>query len=548
VKEKSFRSPSFEDLRALLKIEPAETNKALLITGLMFIASSGAAIGSPGVEALFFDRVGVENLPYMYVALGILIAASSLAITALMGRVNRVRLYMSLPLGMAASLVGARFLLAFDFNWFYPLLWLGMELFWTLLNLFTWGLAGLSFDTRQAKRLFPLFSAGGIVGLTVGGLMTKPLVGWLNTENLLLVWAITLVAAFGLARAISGQVSSRSVGQARKPAPFFERVIEGFDFVRRSELLRWMAWAAALFAVLYYAVVFPFSKAATAQFPDLNSLTAFLGIFQGASMGAAFLASLLFANRIYARFGLMTAILILPLLYLSGFSVLLVLPAFSVLVIFRFCQLFWSEGVSEGANQALFNLVPLEKREQTRTFVRGVVNPLGVSVVGGMLLASENLPNSVMALIGAAGAVVTVALVWNARKSYVQALMDALRSGGSHLIESDAISFTVFRRDPAALAALTAGLAGADRSTRRVSAEILSEIGATEALDAIVPALEDSDPVVRAALLKAISRSGASSAILEVLNLLHDHEPEVRLEAVMALRRLAGYPAGLAAQ
>ncbi|HEX9617874.1 MAG TPA: HEAT repeat domain-containing protein, partial [Anaerolineales bacterium] len=512
-----------------MKIRPAETGMVALLTALMLVTMAGAAIGSPGIEALFFSRVGVQFLPQMYLILGVVIVVTSLAITALLGRVDLKRLYVALPLVMAGLLIAARFLIASDFNWFYPPLWLGMNVSWALLNLFIWGLAGMVCDTRQAKRLFPLFGAGGILGLTGGGLVTKPLVHWLGTENLLLVWSTTLVLAFFLAQAIARTQGQARPGGRRRDTPWFEGVKQGYEFARRSVLIRWMAIAAVLFAVLYYSVVFPFSKAVAAEFIREDDLTAFLGVFQGASMGTAFLASLLLSNRLYARFGFMTMIFAYPVLYFLGFSTLLVSAVFPLLVAFRFTQLVWSEGVSEGANQAMYNLVPSDQREQTRAFVRGVANPAGVSLIGGILLLSESiLPRGSMFVLGMLAAAVTAYLVWQARGAYGQALVEALRAGRPQLFFSEEEPFGGFRRDASAVRVVIEGISSPEVAVRRVSAEILGNLAVPEAVDAMVAALDDADPAVRAALLRSLARAGAIRAILEVVSALEDLDPQVR--------------------
>ncbi len=60
-------------LAEVLKIRPGEERMASLMIGLMLFASAGYTVGNTGVEALFFARYGVQFLPYMYMALGLLI-------------------------------------------------------------------------------------------------------------------------------------------------------------------------------------------------------------------------------------------------------------------------------------------------------------------------------------------------------------------------------------------------------------------------------------------------------------------------------------------
>jgi len=531
----------------LLKIQPGEGVLVALVTSIMFAANFGGAVGSPGIEALFYSRFGVEFLPYMYIILGLVSPLTSILMTGLMARVRATRLYMIMPLVMAILLVGARMLVVADLTWFYAVLWLGMNVFWILQSLFSWGSAGLVCDTRQAKRLFPLFGVGGIVGLALGSLATRPLVNVVGTENLLLFWSFGLLAAFILEQRVLS-LGSVQLGSefGRSDTGFLEHLKQSYRTVRSSSLLSWMAIAAVLFAVLYYSLVFPFATAVSNEYPDEASLAAFLGTFQGIATGVAVVASLFFANRLYSRFGFMTTILVYPIIYLVGFSIVAASASFAALTLFRFVQIFWSEGVSEGANQAMFNVVPPEKRERARTFIRGVANQFGVSLAGVVLLLGDRvLPTQYLYLIGAGAAAFTTYFVWNARKSYGAAVVSALRAGQSHIFYSEEQPFGGFRQDARAVATAVDGIHSPEIAVRRVAADILGRLSVTEATDAIVNALDDEDASVRVALLRALGSARASPALLEVAVLLEDPDPEVRQEAIATITKLTGYPKGV---
>ena len=113
-------------LAEVLKIHPGEERMATLVIGLMLFASAGYTLGNTGVEALFFSRYGVEFLPYMYMALGLLSFFITLGVTALLGRVRHEILYVVLPIVVAALLVGGWALLFTKLDIVYPILWLGM--------------------------------------------------------------------------------------------------------------------------------------------------------------------------------------------------------------------------------------------------------------------------------------------------------------------------------------------------------------------------------------------------------------------------------------
>src|SRR5689334_6396502 len=109
------------------KIRPEEQRMAALLVGLMLFTSAGGSIGGNAIEALFFARFGVTLLPYMYVVLGLFSFGMSFAITALMGRVARERLYVALPIVLGGVLMAERLVILLDLKWFYAVMWLAMN-------------------------------------------------------------------------------------------------------------------------------------------------------------------------------------------------------------------------------------------------------------------------------------------------------------------------------------------------------------------------------------------------------------------------------------
>jgi HEAT repeat protein len=531
-----------------LQVRPGEGRLVTWLVLLMFLPSAGGAIGSPSVEALFYARFGVQYLPYMYVALGLVTLVTSLLLTALLGRASRRRLYLTLPVVLGALLIMARVLVGLRLNWFYPVLWLGMYLLWTLQASLTWGLAGTVCNTRQAKRLFPLFGAGGILGIAVGGLITRWLVSRLGTENLLLVWAGALLISFLIVRSLTRGLRERRA-RAGHSARLIDDVARGFQFVRRSPLMRRIALAALLLSLLLFTIAFPFSQAVARQFPNEDALTGFLGVFQGLTTAAAFVAALFIANRFYAWLGFMGALLALPLLYFGGFGLLLVVNTFTVLAAFRFTQMAWLQGISGTAYQAIFNVVPPGWREQTRAFVDGVPTQIGTVTVGVVLiLGHASLQPWHLYLGGAAAAAIAALVIWRARQAYSLALAEALRAGQPQVFLSEQQPFGGFQRDAAAVNAVLAGLADPDPVVRRVSAEVLGSVPVPAAVGAAVNALSDPDVHVRVAALHSLATAQAASAMLDIAALLADPEPEARWQAVETLRQLAGHSRGLALQ
>ncbi len=541
-------------LAELLAIRPGEGRLAGLLLGVMIITSAGSAAGSAGIDTLFFARFGVQYLPYMYMLLGVVTMTASLAVTAWLGRMPARRLYILLPLLLGLFLLAARLLLVLDLRLIQPVLWLGKEVVNTLIGFTVWGAAGVVCDPRQARRLFPLFGAGRILGTVLGGLGTAWFVSLAGAENLVLLWMGAMLLAFFFSRLLlgSGAGSPPSRRAARHRTPGFIREIgEGYQYIRGSRLMRWISAASVLFSVLFFSLALPFSRSATLQFPDEAALAGFLGAFQGISTAAAFLVSLLLTNRLFARFGIMSMILVFCLIYLFGFGAMVVAPVFVVIAGFRFVQTLWLSGIADPAYQAMFNVVPPARRDQVRTFMGGVPDQAGTFIAGLVLLIGEQaFTPAQLALLGFLAAAACSYVIWQARRAYHSALVEALRAGRPQVFFSEEEPFGGFRQDSAARLALLAGIRDEDRTIRRVSTEILSQVQIPEAVPALIEALRDTDASVRVHALRALASTLASTiastlakgqaagAVDGMLLLLTDHDPEVRMEALRSLSQM----------
>ena len=256
-----------------------------------------------------------------------------------------------------------------------------------------------------------------------------------------------------------------------------------------------------------------------------------------ASNSAALLASLLLANRLFARFGVPTMVLALAVVYLAGFAVLaLGASSFAALLGFRFVQMVWVNGVWITGWQALFNVVPAERRTRTRTFMDGGPLQLGVVAAGALLiLADRVLAVSHLYVVAAGAAGLAVWSMWRARRAYGRALTEALRVGNPDVFRPEEEPFGGFRGDADAHARVVAGTADPDPAVRRVSVEVLADTATPDAVPALVRALGDADPQVRGAAVRGLVRGGDPSGVEATRSLHHDPDPRVRARAAGAL-------------
>jgi HEAT repeat protein len=307
--------------------------------------------------------------------------------------------------------------------------------------------------------------------------------------------------------------------------------------------MRLTAYASVLFSVLFFAIAFPFNKVVTASFPDEAGVAGFLGLFSSITTAVTFVVSLVLANRVYARLGIVNSVLLMPLTYLFGFAVFAGLYSLNGGVIARFSQLVILSGVAGTAWNALFNVVPSEKRGQVLAFNNGVPSQIGVVLSGLLLILGERALTTTQIFL--MGILVTLAcgfLVWRMRAAYGQALVEALRAGRLEVFSSEETAFAGLQGDAAALTVATRALQDSKPATRRLAAEILGKMHNLSAVPSLTSRTADPEAGVRAAALKALGELQAASALAVIASSLGDTDEVVRLQALTALTRLEVEP------
>ena len=525
-------------LASLLNIRTDEISLVVLVGLLFMCLQAGAGMGDNAATALFLLRLGANFLPYMYLALGGLNFVLALGYAAGIGRFKKDSFFLALIAGSAVLLLLERVAIFWPFPALYPAIWLTMSGIALLLGTFLWNLAGEVCDARQAKRLFPLFTSAGILGSVLGNLLTGAIARALATENLIVLYAALLGVSLALTHRITKK-SVISVSKRQSSQTLFDEFRLGFDFVRKSQLMRLIAYASILFSILFFGIAFPFNKVASASFTDEAQVAGFLGLFTSVTTGITFLVSLFLANRMYSRLGIVNSVLLMPIAYIFGFVYFGLSYTLTGAVAARFVQLVVLSGVAGTAWNALFNVVPSQQRGQVLAFQNGVPSQIGVVLSGLLLIFGERILTSQQILwVGIPIAFVCGILVWRMRFAYGDALLAALRAGRVEVFRPEAAGFAGFQNDPLALRVALKALQDPKLSTRRLAVEMLTRMNATAAVPALITALTDSEASVRSASLRALGDLKANEATASIYAGLEDEDYDVRLAGLIALRQI----------
>jgi HEAT repeat protein len=527
---------------SLFQIRADESRLVAFVAALFAFVEIGRNIGANAADGLFLIRFGTAYLPHMTVALGALTFIVTLSYTIGLGRFYRGAFFIAVLFAFAALLLIERAALFLDLALLYPILWLTVNTLSAILGTLLWNVAAEVCDARQAKRMFSLFTSAGILGGVLGNLVTGALAKLIGTDNLLVLYAALLLLAAALARGIVRAFFKKDAARGAR-ANWLAELRVGFDFVRASPLMRLIAFSSILFSILYFSVYIPFSRIVSTAYPNDADLAGFLGLFSGTITLLTLVISLFVANRLYARIGVVNAVLLLPITYCVGFALFAVNATFAIAVGIRLAQMVVMNGLAGAAWGAFFNVVPSDKRAQVQSFDGGVTTQIGTMLSGILPILGERvlMPAQIF-IAGLVIAFATAYLVWRMRDAYGRALVDALRAGFLDVFTATRRGFQHLSADANAQHALFDGLADAQAARRRLSAEILGKLGDRRAIAPLTRALDDADVEVRCAALAALVQLDARDAMDAIAKRARDAQASVRANALDALSALSSLP------
>ena len=488
-------------LERLLKVRPSERRLVGLVAVVFAGTQSTHALSVNAADTLFFSRFGVDNLPAMFMILGVVSALALAAYTAALGSLPRDAFYPGLLVAGALVMVVLRLSVFIDARWVYAVIWVTTNMLLLVTLTFMWNVAGDVVDTRSGKRLFPVFASAGVLGGFLGNVMTGPLTSVIGAPNLLVVIAGLLVATAFVVRRVALGIDI--VPRRVRPLTEIKRSLE---LGMSSPLLRLAAAGLILGSALFSLVVFPFSVEVAAAFETEAEIASYLGLFSAAATAATFVVALFVANRLFARFGVVTAWFVVTVVYVGGFAVLLASLTLVTASVFRFLQWIGVNAISGTARTALFNVIGSEDRGAVIAAYAAVPAQIGVAAAGALLMVSRQIGPRSSTAIALVLALVLSAVVWRMRRLYSGALLDALQQGQVATFAGSAPGALSAGVTAEAVAVATAGLTDASAQVRRLSVAMLGRMEATDTAPLVTEMLQDRDLEVRLAALDSLGR------------------------------------------
>ena len=303
--------------------------------------------------------------------------------------------------------------------------WVGRVFFvWiSVFNLFVvsifWSVLADCFSNAQGRRLFGFIAAGGTAGTFVGPLMAASLVTALGPVALTLGAALLLEAALqcfyrlyprdGEALANDdddGAGAATAKGDAR---PIGGAVLAGLALIARSPYLLGLCGYLLLHTAASTFLYFEQGRIVAGAFADTASRTRFFALVDLGVSTLTLLLQLFVTGRLMRRFGVGTALVLLPLASALAFAAVALSPTVGVLAGAQALRRAFDYAIARPAREVLFTVVGREAKYKAKNAIETVVYRGGDAISGWI---SAGLGALGVGFAGLAALAIPLAALW----------------------------------------------------------------------------------------------------------------------------------------
>jgi MFS family permease len=514
-------------------IHEDEVGLFLWTVALLFLVRSAGILLNNYAETAFLKRYGVEYMPIVNMVNAVATFFVMGAMAGFMTRMPGARLFSRLFVFCGLSVAMIRAAIPYGIDLIYPVLFMLKSQYEVLLALLFWNLANDLFNTRQSKRLFPLITAGGVVGQILGSFSTPFIANRLQLDNLLWVYVVTAFAG-GWTVLAMGRRYPTLLFQQKKDREDKKRtsMIEEFKtllpLIRSSILFKLLIVLTFMPNVVIPIMNYQFNYAVNDQFATESGMIEFFGYFRGV-LNIVSLIILMFVGKLYDRFGLAVALMFHPFNYILVFLTFLFrFDAWSAMYA-RMSSNILRTTINIPATAVVTGLFPDQYRAMVRPFLRGTIVRIGLFLGSGLILLSENLFHPrYLSLVAMPFVLAWVVAPFVLKRRYAAILLDLIAEKPKNFHSMDPDKLSQVLRDKQVQQILLDKFLEESGESRLWYGKLLQSVDFPDLDRHLSVAIEkEEDPSIKIKLIALLSNQAGPEVVKLFGDSVENAEPEV---------------------
>ena len=372
----------------LTNIRREEMRIVLLMMLYGFLAMTSYYVVKPVRNALFVERLGAENLPYVYILTAIVVSLVMIVYSRYVNRIGHIALIVGTLVFLSLNLIAFRWLLieetfltsGFFYIWgkLYPLL---------LVSQF-YLVANLLFTTRQARRLFGPITLGLILGGIAGSSIAGTAANIVGSENLLFAAALFPLGCAGIVISLAPAMQDREGGRSGRLVGNLSG--DAVKLLFESAHLRWIATILLVTILVGTLIDWQFNRAVELYVPGEDQKTEFFGRFFLGLNVASVMIQVVLTTFVLRKFGVGIGLLALPAGLLLSTVGLLLLPILLMATLVKGAEGALRYSLDQSTRELLFLPVPTDVKYKVKPLIDLAVYRGGTGLGGVLLLVFTN--------------------------------------------------------------------------------------------------------------------------------------------------------------
>ncbi len=532
-------------IRRWFNVNDAEIGLFLWTVALLFLVRSSGILLNNYAETAFLKRYGVEYMPIVNMVNAVVTFFIMGVMTGFLTRLPGARLLSRLFIFCGLSMAGIRVIIPLGIDLIYPVLFMLKSQYEVLLALLFWNLANDLFNTRQSKRLFPLITAGGVVGQILGSFATPLVARLLYLDDLLLIYMVTTLAGAWAVQAMGRRYPTllfqqKKEGQQKKRPPMIEEFKMVLPLMKSSVLVKILVLLTFMPNVVIPIMNYQFNFAVNEQFATESGLIEFLSYFRGI-LNIISLVILLFVGKLYDRFGLPVALMFHPFNYLLVFITFLLRFDAVAAIYARMSANIIRTTINMPAVAVVTGLFPESYRAMIRPFLRGTVVRIGLFLGSGLILLSDTLFHPrYLSLVALPFVLVWVVTPFVLKRRYADILLALVADDRIDFRSLDAGELGQVFRDKQIQESLLRRFQLASGENRLWYGQLLGSIARLDLDTHLLTALgEESDTQTRMGLIELLSDQAGPAAVEIFSDMIDNAAPELAVAMIDAGQRIS---------
>lgn len=375
--------------------------KNLLFFVILLLLQIGQIAGGAGVYSFLISKTDSNSLPYYFIfsALGaFFINIISAFFSDIFKKQNIIKVSQIIFIAfLCLEIFVIKNESIFSENYLYLILLLLSILIISIPSIFQiqlWALINENVAPSNASKVYPILGSANIIASISGGVIANQIPKYFSNLYLIWLWIFGTAISYILLSFIKSDYIEDKLS-SKNFKTLINNFKDGAKHYMQSSFIKYLSITFISFWLVNTLTYFYYSQFLVIKYETPEKIASFMGFFTIITQLSALVMQFFIAPKVIKKIGVIRGFLYLPFSQIVGLSLIIIYPQFWAIILTEYMQDLIGMSVQANSVNMAFNVISSKVRAKIRTFLEGIINPLGGVIAGLVILFIQNtLPSS----------------------------------------------------------------------------------------------------------------------------------------------------------